>query len=99
MSEDALDKEASPWTVPAIDGSEGKGYLTAGRLEALQKEAWDEAFQKGHAEGVKAGEEEIAARATRYDQLLQSLSKPFDRLDRPGYTSRWCCAGYLRRLF
>ncbi len=81
MSEEALDKEASPWTVPAIDGSEGKGYLTAGRLEALQKEAWDEAFQKGHAEGVKAGEEEIAARARRYDQLLQSLSKPFDRLD------------------
>ncbi|MDJ0699970.1 MAG: FliH/SctL family protein [Woeseiaceae bacterium] len=81
MSEEALDKDASPWTVPAIDGSEGKGYLTAGRLEALQKEAWDEAYQKGHAEGVKAGEEEIAARARRYDQLLQALSKPFDRLD------------------
>ena len=81
MSEDVLDKDASPWTVPAIDGSDGKGYLTAGRLEALQKEAWDEAYQKGHAEGVKAGEEEIAARARRYDQLLRALSNPFDRLD------------------
>ena len=81
MSEEALEKDAAPWTVPAIDGAEGKGYLTAGRLEALQKEAWEEAWQKGHAEGVEAGREEIAARASRYDQLLQALSKPFDRLD------------------
>jgi flagellar assembly protein FliH len=72
---------ARKWDVPAIDGSTGQGYLTASRLEELQKQAWDEAFQQGHAEGLKAGEEEVAKRAARYDQLLQALAKPFDLLD------------------
>ncbi|MEQ9563147.1 MAG: flagellar assembly protein FliH [Woeseiaceae bacterium] len=72
---------ARKWDVPAIDGSSGQGYLTASRLEELQKQAYDEAFQQGHAEGLKAGEEEIRNRAARYDQLLQALSAPFDQLD------------------
>jgi flagellar assembly protein FliH len=81
MSDDAIKKEPATWNVPAIDGSEGKGYLTAGRLEALQKQAWDEAYEKGLAEGIAAGKEEIAVRGQRFDQLLQALAKPFDRLD------------------
>jgi flagellar assembly protein FliH len=72
---------ARKWNVPAIDGSSGQGYLTASRLEELQKQAYDEAFQQGHAEGLKAGEEEIASRAARYDQLLHALATPFDQLD------------------
>jgi flagellar assembly protein FliH len=72
---------ARKWDVPAIDGSAGQGYLTASRLEELQKQAYDEAFQQGHAEGLKSGEEEIGKRAARYDQLLTALAKPFDLLD------------------
>lgn len=81
MSEDTAARQAAPWQVPAIDGSDGKGYLTAGRLEELQKQAFDEAWQKGHAEGVAAGQHTIQERAARYDELLRALSKPFDRLD------------------
>jgi len=81
MSEDSAARQAARWQVPAIDGSEGKGYLTAGRLEELQKQAYDEAWQKGHAEGVAAGQQTIQQRAARYDELLRALSKPFDRLD------------------
>lgn len=69
------------WDVPAIDGSGGQGYLTASRLEELQKQAYDEAFQQGHAEGLKAGEDEIRKRATRFEQLLVALTRPFDELD------------------
>ena len=78
------DKAASaptPWAVPNIDGSDGKGYMTAGRLEELQRQAWDEAFKKGYDEGMTAGAAEITARSKRFDELLQALSKPFDRLD------------------
>jgi len=71
----------TPWDVPTIDGSDGKGYMTAGRLEELQRQAWDEAYKKGFDEGLAAGTEEIAARSRRFDELLQALSKPFDRLD------------------
>ncbi|MDJ0751496.1 MAG: flagellar assembly protein FliH [Woeseiaceae bacterium] len=72
---------AARWQVPAIDGSDGQGYLTAGRLEELQKAAYDEAFAKGHAEGLAAGADEMRKRGERYDELLRALCEPFDRLD------------------
>ena len=81
MSDTAEKEQASRWEVPAIDGSGGQGYLTAGRLEELQKDAYDEAFQKGLADGKAAGQAEIAQRAARYDELLKALCEPFDRLD------------------
>ena len=81
MSEDSTARKAEAWNVPAIDGSGGKGYLTAGRLQELQQEAYDEAYQKGHAEGAAAGQQEIEQRAARYDELLHALAKPFDELD------------------
>lgn len=81
MSEESAADAPLRWDVPAIDGSEGNGYLTAGRLEALQKQAYDEAWEKGHAEGLAAGEAASQARAARFDELLQALARPFDKLD------------------
>jgi flagellar assembly protein FliH len=72
--------EAERWDVPAIDGS-GPGYLTAGRLEALQAQAYDEAYQQGHRDGFEAGRIEVSRRAARFDELLAALSSPFDQLD------------------
>ncbi len=79
MSEDRV--RPARWDVPAIDGGGGKGYLTAGRLEALQKEAYEEAWQKGHADGLAAGEATSRERVERLDQLLVALARPFDELD------------------
>ncbi len=79
MSEEAA--KPTPWAVPAIETAEDDGLPTAGRLEALQKEAYDEAWQKGHAEGVAAGEQAVADRAARLDVLLKALAHPFDELD------------------
>ncbi len=81
MSEEATAREATAWDVPAIDGSDGKGYMTAGRLQELQQQAYDEAWKKGHAEGVAAGSDAVEQRAARYDELLRALAEPFDRLD------------------
>jgi len=81
MSEEAADKAPTPWEVPAIDGSEGEGFMTAGRLEALQKDAYDEAYSKGHADGLAAGEAAALERVQRFDTLLQALARPFDDLD------------------
>ena len=69
------------WDVPAIDGGDGQGYLTAGRLEALQKDAYQEAWQKGHEDGLAAGEAAARERADRLDELLAALARPFDELD------------------
>lgn len=81
MSEEAANKTPTTWDVPAIDGSEGEGFMTAGRLEALQKDAYDEAYKKGHAEGIKAGEAAARERVERFDELLRALARPFDELD------------------
>lgn len=81
MSDESSAEKVSRWDVPAIDGSDGKGYLTAGRLEALQKDAYEEAWQKGHADGMAAGQREVSRRAERYDELLRALCRPFDELD------------------
>ena len=81
MSDESAAKKPARWDVPAIDGGDGKGYMTASRLEALQKDAYDEAWAKGHADGLKAGEAEIQARVDRLDELLIALARPFDKLD------------------
>lgn len=73
--------EAKRWEVPAIDGSDGRGLLTAGRLQELQKAAYDEAYQAGLKKGQEAGEDEIKKRAIRFDQLLNALARPFDELE------------------
>ncbi len=81
MSEASVAKSPARWNVPAIDGSSGNGYMTAGRLEALQKDAYQESWKKGHAEGVKAGEAAVLKRAERFDELLKALGSPFEQLD------------------
>ncbi len=69
------------WDVPTIDGSSGDGPMTAGRLQALQKEAYDEAWAKGHADGLHAGQSESTIRTERLDQILNALAHPFEQLD------------------
>lgn len=81
MSDKPVLQDATRWDVPAIDGADGAGYMTAGRLEAIQKQAYDEAWKKGHADGLKAGDAEVRARVARMDELLAALSSPFDKLD------------------
>ncbi len=73
--------DAERWRVPAIDGSDGGGFLTTRRLQELQKEAYDEAFQSGLKDGLEAGESETRKRAMQIDQLLNALARPFDELD------------------
>ncbi len=77
MSEDA----AKTWDVPAIDGGDGRGYMTAARLEALQDEAYQEGFQRGVEDGKAEGQKQVQQRIQRFDELLNALSAPFEELD------------------
>jgi flagellar assembly protein FliH len=81
VAEEKKTEGVQRWEIPAIDGAPDNGYLTASRLQELQKQAWDEAWEAGREEGLKAGQEEVRTRAARFDQLLVALAKPFDRLD------------------
>ena len=71
-------KAAERWDVPALDGGSGQGLMTASRLEALQQEAYDEAFRQGREEGLKAGQAQLAERAARLDALLAAQARPLE---------------------
>lgn len=81
MSEHGAQTGAERWQAPSIDGVSTEGFPTASQLEALQKQAHDEAWQAGHAEGLEAGRAEIERRAARFDALLTALAEPFAGLD------------------
>lgn len=82
MSESpATDKgTAERWDVPALDGA-GQGMMTASHLQEVQQAAHDEAFEQGYQEGLKAGQQEVAARVAKLDALLQAQAKPLDDVD------------------
>jgi flagellar assembly protein FliH len=78
---DSAPGAAVRWKTPAIDGASDNGYLTAGRLQEMQEQAWNEAYKAGHAAGLEAGNQECLDRVARLDQLLVALARPFDELD------------------
>lgn len=51
---------------------------TAEEIEAIQREAWEEGYRAGHAEGLAAGQAEIEARAARWQALVNSLTQPLE---------------------
>lgn len=84
------DKDVSAyerWEAPVVDA---ESPLTAGAVEAIQKQAWEEGFAQGHAEGMKqglqegraAGEEEMRRHARLLAEVLQRLHAPLEQLDR-----------------
>ncbi len=72
---------AERWSAPTLDGAGGSALLTAEKLEELQKQAYDEAFAAGLADGRKAGEQEVNRRIARLDELLRAMSQPLEALD------------------
>lgn len=93
------------WSMPDVSGTEAMApeavelddeptpILTVDEIEAMQKQAYDEAFaqgkmhgfQQGFDEGSKKGYEDnlhlLQSQAARLVKLLEALSEPFKRLD------------------
>ena len=90
-----IDKEqagaADRWDVPSVDASaadalrgayKGNAHLlTAGQLDALQKQVHDEAYRRGFDEGLAAGKAELQSRVARLVALTESFSQPFQNLE------------------
>lgn len=83
---------AAAWDFPSVDASAadalrgaGKGsahLLTAGQLDALQRQVHEEAYKRGFEEGLAAGKNELAARMTRLGALVDAFAQPMQSLDR-----------------
>lgn len=55
---------------------------TVEEIEALQKQAYDEAVQVGHAEGLKQGLQEMTSKADQLQKVFNFLKQPLNELDK-----------------
>jgi flagellar assembly protein FliH len=95
MRSRVIDKSAAPkagrWDFPAVDATPvdalrgaaktGAHLLTAGQLEALERQVKDEARQRGYEEGLAAGKAEAATRLAKLDALISAFAHPFQGLE------------------
>ena len=86
------DGDVVSWQFPEIDGSHSVNEQlhnikipTANELESIQRQAHDEALEKGYqeglAKGLKAGEAKITQQAQGIRNLMNSLAEPLKELD------------------
>ncbi len=54
---------------------------TVEEIEALQKQAYDEARVAGHAEGVKQGLQEVKQKANKLQAVINFLQQPLEDMD------------------
>jgi len=54
---------------------------TAEEIETIQREAWEEGYRAGHAEGLAAGQAEIEALVARWRGLIDSLTQPLESME------------------
>jgi len=83
------------WDLPMVEDISGAvanakddkapGLMTAEQIERIQNQAYKEAYEagfvKGREEGMASGKGEIVRNGQLLDDLLQSLSQPFEQLD------------------
>ena len=55
--------------------------MTAQQVEHIQKQAYEEGFASGQAEGLRRAEQETRARIDVLDQIIGTLNKPLKELD------------------
>jgi flagellar assembly protein FliH len=82
---------ADRWDFPPVDASAadalrgahkgGAHLLTAGQLDALQRQVHEEAYRRGFDEGLAAGKAELAARSARLAAMADAFVQPLQNLD------------------
>ncbi|MFA5982717.1 MAG: flagellar assembly protein FliH [Methylococcaceae bacterium] len=73
----------------SLETDELPSVLTVQDIEAMQKQAYDEAFAQGHKEGFSQGyvlghetkELELQQQAIQFTQLMETFTEPFKTLD------------------
>lgn len=82
---------AARYELPSISGmpiQARRAGKTVGELEEVERRAYEEAFEKGRAEGLAAAEQEmrpqlqqLQARIDRFDAIIGTLAQPLHQLD------------------
>jgi flagellar assembly protein FliH len=86
MSSDmTADNESScqRWNLPELDESSIACPVQSatGKLDELQQQTYQEGFEHGRREGQDAGRQAMAEQAGKLEQLMTTLTRPFEDLD------------------
>ncbi len=83
--------EAQRWDLPDLDAEtavteeavrrEDEKLHTAGELDALQREAYREGFERGHSDGLRTGAAAAQDQLRRLQAMIDALADPMRRLD------------------
>lgn len=81
----SVETPGEPVTADAPDGAEQMRPPTAEEIEAIQKQAYDEAFAQGYQEGMERAQAEartkLQVQGKRLEELMAALAHPFEQLD------------------
>ena len=71
------------WETPEfkVDTNAGSSGVSIAQLEAVQRQAYEEAYAHGLSEGRAAGASEAQKDAQQFGALVQQLARPFELLD------------------
>ncbi len=79
------DSEVQTWQAPDVELSDDKdrrdGLVTAGELEKIQKQAYEEGFEAGKKDGYAAGEGLIKENIVHLNTIMELLAEPLKELD------------------
>lgn len=76
---DMLSDDPLTWRAPVVTGAPLRGSLE--QIIALEEEARQTGFDKGHAAGLRDGRREIAVRSKALETVLDALARPVSNLD------------------
>ncbi len=84
VSESDIQHYVPPELTGKIVGLQDEGIRpqTVEEIEALQKQAYDEAVKAGHAQGLKQGLQEITNKANQLQKVFNFLQQPLKKLDK-----------------
>lgn len=74
--------EVKAWEIPEVGSqTDYHGPLTAGQIEQLQKQAYEEGFEQGRKDGLIAGEQEAQKQLQYLASILELFNAPLNELD------------------
>ena len=83
------------WQLPSFDQA---GPPTAQKLDEIEAAAYQDGFQRGHAEGFATGQKVALAQAQRLQALIEHMARPLAHLDEETERTLVDFAGAIARL-
>src|SRR3546814_12826081 len=69
------------WQMPVFESASNDAPLTAQAIEDIEAAAYEEGRQRGYADGLKTGREDMNQQVARLRGLIEQIARPLATLD------------------